>query len=420
MNALATSNVIADRALNGSRWQVAEQGDQGGRALPAITLALLYLTFTAGDNSLGDFSAALPDIEMRLLGTITCLSLALAISTNKGTIHVPIWSIASVCWIAYMLFSSLWAPISFAAYRSAPQELIWLLIMLALAIFVIGAVEESQRIYLWWSAYFIGVLFAVASLVAGAGSQGRFSAFGGGPNVFVRVAFVGLVAAIVLAAFRKSILLLTPVPLLAAAVVLSGSRGGMAASAVALCVLLFAFSGRVKWYTRITVGVITVITLALFLYGSPLGSAVRSVVQDRLLAEDLREGDFSGRSGLYSEAIRLFLEYPLRGVGAGGFADLQTALDAESHPHNIILSSLAEAGFLGGMLFAALILFCLPTFRRALKGNPMAIGAAVLSLFVLLAAQSSGYFFDFRLFFLFMAASAFTRSGQAPDTVARS
>ncbi|WP_159149474.1 O-antigen ligase family protein [Dietzia lutea] len=290
-----------------------------------------------------------------------------------------------------------------SSYRSATAELLWLAVMASLAVLTIGLTKYGSQVHLWWSAYGVGILFALAGLASGAGSQGRFSAFGGGPNTFVRVVFIGLLAAVVLAIYRGQARYLIPVPLLVVAVLLSGSRGGLVASALATLFLLGAIYRRIG-LRAIVLSIAGVgAALGLLAFGSPLGNEVRKLLAQRVVTEAIGEGNLSGRSGLYAEAIRVFLENPLFGVGASGFAQVQTVISGESHAHNLILSTLAEGGVLGGAVLALAFYACSRRLQFGGKASILAVGASAGAVFIFVAAQFSGYYFDFRLFFLFVA-----------------
>ena len=74
------------------------------------------------------------------------------------------------------------------------------------------------------------IVFALGrAVINGPGVQGRYSAFGGGPNVFVRIQILGILSAVALYLFHRKLLPLFAVPLFLLAAVLSGSRAGLLA-----------------------------------------------------------------------------------------------------------------------------------------------------------------------------------------------
>lgn len=378
-----------------------------------LAIASLYFTFIVGDNELSAFGAFLPDIEVRVLGVCTTLAFLLASGARRTPAGTATWAIVSMVWIGYLLLSTWWAPLQVSGYRSAREELIWLGILIVLALVVFSVTPRSADVALWWAAYLSGTVFAIAGLVAGAGSQGRFSAFGGGPNTFVRIVFVGLLAAVVLALHLRKTRFLLLAPVLVIAIVLSGSRGGLLAAFVSALVFVFLVRRKVRFSSLVLASVGIVIAVSVLALNTSLGSEARGLFAQRFVTEAVGEGNFSGRTGLYAEAIVLFKSNPFVGVGAGGFAQLQTVLALDSHAHNIVLSTLSEGGVVGTILLILLLVTCFRVLELDKNADPIALGASVGALFILFVSQSSGYYFDFRMFFLFVALVASRVSGAA-------
>jgi O-antigen ligase len=94
---------------------------------------------------------------------------------------------------------------------------------------------------------------------------------------------------------------------------------------------------------------------------------------------------FTGRVGAWQEAIDLFSENPIFGVGFRMHERYMTIL---SSAHNGYVSLLAEVGIVGAVpLVALVLLLTLRLARRALQGDPMAIvGFSFVMGYLLIAA----------------------------------
>ena len=120
----------------------------------------------------------------------------------------------------------------------------------------------------------------------------------------------------------------------------------------------------------IGIGVV-IIAISIPLIPKMLNSLVFSRYSASLAAYRAGGDIFSGRLELWKEAIRVFYEHPLFGVGWGGFSDYVSNSYREIHgavynAHNIYLQFLAETGIIG----TALIIFgLLYSFFHALKQN---------------------------------------------------
>ena len=148
------------------------------------------------------------------------------------------------------------------------------------------------------------------------------------------------------------------------AIGLTGSRGVLIATLVALAYLPF---GSVKMTFRkkcafLLVGV-TAISFTLAFMPEATWKRWRG------MGGELEQGSWSGRKAIWSAGLELVREYPLQGVGAGGF---RTATSSPLVAHNAFLSVLVEEGLVGFALFLLLILSLtlpalgLPTVERNL------------------------------------------------------
>lgn len=117
---------------------------------------------------------------------------------------------------------------------------------------------------------------------------------------------------------------------------------------------------------------------------------------------------------LYQEAIHMFLQKPLYGVGAGAFG-WYSCLGFDGYPHSTGLQVISELGVLGGVIFVVLIALSGVTFIREIRGvqsvNEMLVTTFLASLFVsvCVADQIYGNFFMALAFWLLIGISASIR-----------
>lgn len=151
---------------------------------------------------------------------------------------------------------------------------------------------------------------------------------------------------------------------------LTGRRGEFIAlflTWIFLGIFIMPKNQRIKLFKA---GIIIGISILPFLPGF-LNSSLVSRYITTILA--VKEGnDFlSGRVELWSEAIRLFKEHPILGIGWGGYANFVSESYRSLHgnvynAHNIYLQFLAETGIIGtSMILLGLFSIYIHTLRQA-------------------------------------------------------
>lgn len=247
----------------------------------------------------------------------------------------------------------------------------------------------------------VGYLYAVAAIVSGPGLQGRYSAFGGGPNVFGRIVGFALIALIVYVTLRRKYWLLLTLPLPVMALVLSGSRGAMLSAAIAAAAVGILLLRSYKFPQLIMMFVMLASMLMLMVEFAP--PSVTNIFEQRIVEQTLGQGYDSGRSELYDVAWRMFEENPIFGVGVGGYFALfgSTTASGFEYAHNIVLQILAETGLIG---FALVLLPLLVIVGRSLFRRPQTVESAGifgLTLVIIVSSMFSGGYYDFRYAWLF-------------------
>ncbi|MFI7488919.1 O-antigen ligase family protein [Micromonospora echinaurantiaca] len=294
--------------------------------------------------------------------------------------------------IGVQMLAFLWAPFGARTDKALWDLLtLWILVLVTTAL-TAGDPQRAARVLLILMLV-AGMAYAVAALAAGPQSQGRYSAFGGGPNVFVRVVAMGLIASIALAVLSRRWWLLLPLPLLGAAAVLSGSRGGLVAL-IGAATIFFVFFARRR--ASILLGTVLVGGLSAWLVWATVGERFASVAETRYSNAGIQSSDYSTRPELLSAAWSMFLEHPVAGAGLDSFY----AAIGFGYPHNYLAAVAAETGLIG------LGLLALAVCRWWWDGRPWSaiskeqIGCAVAAIYILLTSMFSGDYFDTRFFWI--------------------
>jgi O-antigen ligase len=377
------------------------------RSLLAPTLALALVT-VGGRYSLDRLGISwLAWLDLRLAG----LALAFALITfdlrrvrgrGDSRPRAEGWLLASLIFFGYQMASGLWAPPTAAVAENAVD-------ILCMALLTVGfylharadPVAVAQR--LLWLFWFAAVVFAVGALtISGPGNQGRFAAFGGGPNVFVRIQILGLIAGLALYSIRRwPGFILTP-PLFVLSAILSGSRGGLVAGiAVGAAV---ALRGGRKIRKLATAG--TLVAAALTALAYQFDPAVRELVRTRFVDQTLQQGYVSARPQVWSQSIALALDHPVNGAGIDGFRALLGVSSGIAYPHNYVLAVAAEGGAVGLALLAVSVALWIGTLRRTAQGSTELTASVVAAAFVAIASLFSGDYYDSRLAWCFAAVAA--------------
>jgi O-antigen ligase len=164
---------------------------------------------------------------------------------------------------------------------------------------------------------------------------------------------VGVLVALALSLGRgdpsSRLVAIASLPLLLTALVASGARGPVVAMIAGLLALLtFGLQDRAARRRMLTIGTGVVIAAAIVQIAVPSASVVRSF---SFASSDV-EGNSSGRTEMWAQAVREIREHPLLGIGTGGFADINPPM---IYPHNIFLEAWVELGIAGMLLLTAFL-----------------------------------------------------------------
>ncbi|MGO1796473.1 MAG: O-antigen ligase family protein [Microbacterium gubbeenense] len=367
---------------------------------PWLVVALVYVTLLSGRTNI----SWLEDLPARFVLLIAAMIAYVAWkAVNKGDraeSHVSRFPVAVLLFFGYYIASGLWS-----ATGARATETIANIALLLLCLFMLVGVArydaESTRSAFLLCMYWSGIVFAAASAITGGTSGiGRSVAFGGGPNVFVRIVVWGTIAAIALAILRKRPGYLLALPILVLFTALSGSRGGITAAAVTSALLIFLLARRLK-PAYIFAAVITIPGLLWFIWSN---DQVQYILGRRFDWELIVESGYGSRQTLWVAAEELFRASPVIGNGLDAYYALAYIRTGFPYPHNIMLEIAVDLGVLGLTLFAIiLIVICVHLLRniKHLSVSQWAMFAG--GLFTLIASMFSGDIFDSRFMWIFFA-----------------
>jgi O-antigen ligase len=274
-------------------------------------------------------------------------------------------------------------------------------IITTFAIPIFGRSAEQGMTFFLSLILWAALMYAVAGMAAAAqaGTVVRMSAFGGGPNVFVRIMCMGIFAAFCSFARAKQLRWLLPVPLLLICALFSGSRGGLVAFVVtfSLFMLFVSWKKYIGNYTIVVVAVIPGIMYCAVAYIQPLNEFVQHRFIELTFQQQYGLYESYGRITLLKEAWSIFRSYPIAGIGLNGYQ--QTTMTGLTYSHNLILQIAAEGGIVGLTIFAgaALWLVFQTHFHKGLEHNVMFF----LGLYHLGASMFSGTYYDARWMWFF-------------------
>lgn len=344
-------------------------------------------------------------VDLRVIGLILALAvLGVSASQRPAFAADEGWLLAALLFFVYQISSALWAP---AAARVGPQVLdLVLLIVLVLAFYRYAMRDPETVVRFTFQLLFVtAIVYALAAIfISGPGEQGRYSAFGGGPNVFARIEVLGVIAAVALFMLTGRKLPLLVIPLFLLATVLSGSRGTLVAGGVVAGAALLKLRHRLS--AAAVAGTAAVAVLATGVIGVLAPPEFTSLFQERFVEQTVQEQYLSGRTDIWMAALRMFADYPIEGAGLDGFYGLIGVNQAVEYPHNYLLAVAAEGGIAGlGLMGVSILLW-----TRIVRGGgqrPQLTGLAVAAtVFVALSSLFSGDYYDSRLAWMFAAMAA--------------
>lgn len=268
------------------------------------------------------------------------------------------------------------------------------LLVLVVIIWQVCIIEARRQALL--IAYLIGCTLALLDGVRNflAGNEAvfqRFAVSNTDPNDYALALVIGIPMAWELFARRRGwsrFVFLLYVPVSLAAVVLSASRGGALAAAVALLVFPLGFAWLDKQGKRVLMVFALAAVAAIPFVWTDIEPLVSSNIE-RLgtLGAELTTGTLNERSSIWAGGMAAFSMRPWVGVGGGAFP---AAIEMESglrHPaHNAFISVAVELGVVGLVLFTAIII--LAAFPLLTRLSPRTLPSLIMLAAWLLGVMS--------------------------------
>jgi O-antigen ligase len=373
-----------------------------------VVLFLVFLSLLAGRFTLRRLAPGLPDIDLRWITLATCLLAFLGWVAVEREMAVPLvhlhgLTIWLLFWSGWMALSGLWADPP-ARVTAGVVDFSFLAAFVLLAVAVATRLSREAASAIWTWMLLAGLVYFAGAMAGPPGAQGRYSAFGGGPNVFVRVMVLAALGAVFLAAARRRVLFLLTLPPLLLGAVLSGSRGGLLAG---LVVVLLGGASVLKKLPRGALALSVIgAGLTLILVPKVLGTSTQEALTKRFVQQTVEQRYASDRGDILTGAIKLFEMHPFAGAGLDGYyADIGHTLGYD-YPHNFVVASAAEGGLVGLILLLVAIWQFVSAARHQ---QPMPSEALFLLLaggFVLFAGMFSGDYYDSRLAWFFLGLAA--------------
>jgi O-antigen ligase len=222
---------------------------------------------------------------------------------------------------------------------------------------------------------------AISGILAAPGPEsavyGRATGTIGDPNELAAALVVGLAIATSFAVnshVRASLRALSGVSavLCLTGILLSLSRGGLIGVGAGLLVAVVV-GGRWRWRVLAVCGAVACLGVGYFAFVASLPA------KERVL--NVGGGGGTGRLDLWTVGLRMVSAHPLQGVGTGQFANSSVhyllrpgviergdfILSTPKVAHNTYLNILSELGFVGGALFAAILIVCVTSLWLAIQ-----------------------------------------------------
>ncbi|GIF22484.1 O-antigen ligase [Actinoplanes tereljensis] len=384
----------------------------GGRPSPVIIVAC-YVATLAGHFTLTRIGISVPVLnDVRVL-FFSAVLMAFALEIHHAGVF-PLHTGPArrtlqpvLILFGYQILSAAWAPRN-AVINDVVSDLVAMVVLVIVYTALTEWDQERVIVVTMYSQYVAAWLYFLYSASGhGATAAGRWTAFGGGPNVYVRVMVLGMVAAAYFY-FRSGgkFLWLAAAPLFLVGAIASGSRGGLVAFGG---IVLLAGPSLVRFMRRHgAVKPLAAIPMVGGVVWLLFGDQIMFLINNRFLAGTIQQRNTSDRDVLYEKGAGLFLDSPVFGVGVHGFYAITNLGPGEKYVHNLPLAVAAEGGAVG-LLLLLVALWALrreyariPKKQRSLPSR----AAAYSGIFILGASFFSGDYYDHRLMWIFFLLAA--------------
>jgi O-antigen ligase len=303
-------------------------------------------------------------IISRVTGVV---ALGLALLAVVISARVRRWHLVHVAGLTFVL----WTGIALLALhaRQFPQKYYTFVQLFAVLWIIWELAPTKKRLMGLLLAFVLGSYVAALDTVLLFRREGsalkRFSAGGADPNYLAMTLALGMAMAWYLAITAQKPVLRWVcrgyLPIGLVAIGLTGSRGGLLATIVALTIVPLTM-------TKLSPGRLAAALVVLVLAGSLAVVYVPTRLVERFAStgEEVEDLSFGGRFKLWVAGVHVFAENPVLGVGVSGYKNAITpALGTLAQvAHNSYLSVLVEEGIPGFLLFMTMFV---ATFTALLR-----------------------------------------------------
>lgn len=379
---------------------------------------------------------ALQPVQSRVDLTVAVLSLVLLVIILQSFLmparDLPIlpgkFSGSGIPIAAFLVFAAVIA-LSYA-YTSAPQsggvELVRFLFIGGLLFIAPLYLIRSERDFRQFAASFVflgvvqsfALFLRVQTVTSNQAQDIDVTKIGAGWLIGTALMFVIFFKFIESDSLRKAAMIVC-LPILAAGLIASASRGAVFATGVAfVCTSLILRQSRKK-LTLAGLGVLILLCAAVSLYFlRDMGNGkYRDKIDELVMLSHGKDtsGSAEKRLEFYRAAIDEFPQHPILGIGLGGWSTYYYGRDERAYPHDIFLEIAVEQGLVGLLAFGAFLvtIFLAIHGLRKMSGDYFIVlfGALVLTI---TAAGFSGNLDDDRILWLWsgmiLAASRVVRA----------
>lgn len=308
----------------------------------------------------------------RLAGILLILS-AVPAFLGRGYLQFrrqPVVVMLLALYVLWALASLMWSvePASTMSYVFTFVQLL----ILVVVIWQLCVTDRDRRAV--QQAYVIGSAIAVFEgirnfVLGNEAVYQRFSVSNTDPNDYALILALAIPMAWDLFANQRGyvrVLNLLCIPLSLVGIILTGSRGGSLAAAVALLVIPLGFMSLDRFGRRTILALLVAGLLAVPFFWTDIVTTVGSNI-DRIstLGEELSSGTLNDRAIIWDLGMEAFGERPLTGVGGGAFpAAIEQAAGVRELAHNTFISVAVEMGLVGLLLFGSvLVVLAVPLIR---------------------------------------------------------
>ena len=274
-----------------------------------------------------------------------------------------------------------------------------LIIILSIVIFVPAVLKNNDDLeYFLFLFVLTGLIYSILSILS-VFSGTRDSLLLGGPNVTVRLIFLGLLSYLHI---RKNLKInIQLIIILMAGVVATGSRGGIISASI--CFLLYFIinlksnlkSIKLTFFMCVNI----VFTFLILFYGyNNFKDEVDLLIRSRIIETIVEDLHFAGRDGLILLSLNEIQQNLFFGHGLAKYYDNAIGF----HPHNLFIQLYLDIGMISFINFG-IIIFALVSC--ALNRDKIIFYTIP---FYLIVHMVSGTYYDLRYMFIFWIVSNLT------------